>query len=335
MGANVQMRRTIVKRNKNGEIGTTCTIICDDSRIVLPNFKGQVDLIVTSPPYADARRKHYDSVHPDNFANWFLTFHEPFYEALKPEGSLIINIKDRVVDGVRHRYVWHTIEALCQAGWYSIEDYLWHKTNAMPGYWPNRLRDGWEYCFHLAKQKKPFFNPDAVKKPIGDWTKTRLNNLGKNDLDRHNSVNESGFGRNVSRWVGKNEVLPDNVLSLAVVGKNKKHPAVFPVELPTFFIRLLTPEGGMVVDPFGGSGSSGIAAMQTERNSVLIDNNNNYCSVAVERVQKEANGELLASEETPLLQHHHNGKTLQPRLLESDEAIHLSEVETFDDPSVA
>jgi site-specific DNA-methyltransferase (adenine-specific)/site-specific DNA-methyltransferase (cytosine-N4-specific) len=126
-----------------------------------------VDLIVTSPPYADARRSHYESIHPDKFAEWFLTFHDPFYNALKPAGSLIINIKDKVVNGVRHRYVWRTIEALCERGWFAIDDYLWHKPNPMPGYWPTRLRDGWEYCFHLAKSKRPFFNPDAVKKPVG------------------------------------------------------------------------------------------------------------------------------------------------------------------------
>ncbi len=135
----------------------------------MSEFAGQVDLIVTSPPYADARSKHYDSVHPDKYKDWFLTFHEPFFNALKPDGSLILNIKDKVVDGVRHQFVWHTIEALSACGWYSIEDYIWHKTNPMPGYWPTRLRDGWEYCFHLAKSKRPYFNTNGVRKPIGDW----------------------------------------------------------------------------------------------------------------------------------------------------------------------
>lgn len=235
-----------------------CTVIHGDCRAELAAFAGQVDLIVTSPPYADARHKHYDGVHPDKFAEWFLGFHEPFYNALKPTGSLVLNIKDKVVDGVRHRFVWHTIEALCERGWFAIDDYLWHKTNPMPGYWPTRLRDGWEYCFHLAKSKRPYFNPDGVRKPIGDWVESRLNKLGQNDLARHNSVNESGFGRDISKWVGKQTVLPSNVLSIeaaeedeftpaentpsnvisrALVGKNKGHPAVFPVELPAFFIR--------------------------------------------------------------------------------------------------
>lgn len=283
----------LIRKNRLGDVEGRCTVICDDSRHVLNHFKGQVDLIVTSPPYADARHRHYDSVHPDKFADWFITFHEPFYAALKPEGSLVINIKDRVVDGVRHRYVWHMIEALCERGWYAIDDYLWHKPNPMPGYWPTRLRDGWEYCFHLAKTKKPYFDHESVKQPIGEWAETRLSNLGEGDLSRHNSVNNSGFGRDLSKWVGKDKVLPSNVITSAVVGKNKKHPAVFPVELPQFFIKLLSPLGGLVVDPFGGSGSTGIAALLEKRNSLIIDNNENYCNVALERLKKEAAAELV------------------------------------------
>lgn len=264
---------------------TTCTVIEGDSRDALTTFKGQVDLIVTSPPYADARRNHYDSVHPDDFANWFITFHEPFWNALKPTGSLVINIKDKVVDGVRHRYVWRTMEALAERGWYAIDDYIWNKTNPMPGYWPNRLRDGWEYCFHLAKSKKPYFNADAVRQPIGNWVESRLKNLGENDLSRHNSVNNSGFGRDISKWVGKKTVLPTNVISIAVVGKNKGHPAVFPVDLPLFFIKLLCPEDGLVVDPFGGSGTTGVAALSMGCRCILIDNNPVYVQEAIKRLQ--------------------------------------------------
>lgn len=275
-------------KSKSHQRFTSCTLINGDSRKELAAFEGQVDLIVTSPPYADARSKHYDSVHPDEFVEWFLTFHEPFFNALKPDGSFVINIKDKVVNGVRHRFVWRTIEALCDLGWNSIDDYIWHKTNPMPGYWPTRLRDGWEYCFHLSKSKKPYFNADAVRKPIGDWVESRLRKLGQNDLNRHNSVNASGFGRDISKWVGKQTVLPSNVLSIPLVGKNKGHPAVFPVDLPLFFIKLLCPQDGLVVDPFAGSGTSGIAAISLGRRCVLIENNDDYCEQALKRIQTEA-----------------------------------------------
>jgi site-specific DNA-methyltransferase (adenine-specific)/site-specific DNA-methyltransferase (cytosine-N4-specific) len=280
-------------------LDTDCTIIHGDSREELKAFEGQVDLIVTSPPYADARQKQYDGVHPDEFVDWFLTFHEPFFKALKPNGSFVLNIKDKVVDGVRHRFVWHTIEALAERGWHSIDDYIWHKTNPMPGYWPTRLRDGWEYCFHLAKDIRPYFDSEAVKQPIGDWVETRLKKLGENDLSRHNSANESGFGRDVSRWVGKKKVLPSNVLSLALVGKNKGHPAVFPVDLPLFFIKLLCPEGGLVVDPFAGSGTTGIAALASGRNCILIEKDIDYCREAIKRLQDEGKALLNGNHDLP------------------------------------
>lgn len=285
------------------ETGAVCRIILGDCRHELRKFEGEVDLIVTSPPYADARRNHYDSVHPDDFSEWFLTFHEAFYSALKPNGSLVINIKDKVVDGVRHRFVWRMIESLCDRGWFAIDDYIWHKPNPMPGYWPTRLRDGWEYCFHLAKTKRPYFDPDSVRKPIGDWVGPRLKNLGKNDLSRHNSVNSSGFGRDISKWVGKDTVLPSNVLTVPLVGKNKGHPAVFPVDLPLFFTRLLCPEDGLVVDPFSGSGTTAIAALLSERNCILIENNQTYCDASVTRIQNET-GAMIVNEYTPASLYH-------------------------------
>jgi len=264
-----------------------CRIIHGDSREVLKNFKGRVDLIVTSPPYADARKKHYDSIQPDRYAEWLMTFNELFQDVLKPDGSLILNIKDKVVGGVRHRYVWDTIQMLSKAGWCAVDDYIWHKTNPMPGFWPNRLRDGWEYCFHLSKSKKPYFNSNEIKKPVGSWTSARLAKLGDNDLNRHNSSNASGFGRDISRWVGRNKVLPSNVLSLPLVGKNMGHPAVFPITLPQFFIKLLSPPGGLILDPFAGSGTTGLAALLEDRNCILVDNNEEYCEIAKKRIERE------------------------------------------------
>lgn len=264
-----------------------CLIVHGDSRAELGKFEGQADLLVMSPPYADARKRHYDSIHPEDFADWFASFHQSFWSALREDGNLVINIKDKVVDGVRHRFVWRMIDKLTSLGWHCIDDYIWHKPNPMPGFWPTRLRDGWEYCFHLAKTKRPYINQDAVRKPVGDWVKTRLAKLGSNDLQRHNSVNDSGFGRDISKWVGKTTVLPSNVLSLPLVGKNKGHPAVYPVELPMFFIKMLSRPGGLVIDPFGGSGSTAIAALTAGRDCVLIDNDLGYCEVAYHRIMQE------------------------------------------------
>ena len=262
-------------------------VICGDSRKVLPTLSEKADLIVTSPPYADARKSHYESTHPDKFCDWLLSFSDVFNNALREDGSLVLNLKDKVIGGIRHRYVWHTIEALSKEGWYCIDDYIWHKTNPMPGRWPNRLRDGWEYCFHLSKTNRPYFNHDNVRKPIGDWVHSRLHNLSETDLSRHNSENNSGFGRNISKWVGRTTILPSNVLSMPLVGKNKGHPSVYPTDLPLFFIKLLSREGSVIVDPFCGSGTTAIAALSVIRRCILIDNNKGYCQLARRRILEE------------------------------------------------
>lgn len=263
----------------------TVDIFFGDSREVLSKFPdGYFNLIMTSPPYADARKNHYDSIHPDNFAEFFLTFHEEFWRVLADDGSFILNIKDKVVDGQRHRYVWKTILELNEKGWLCIDDYVWHKPNAMPGYWPNRLRDEWEYCFHLTKNKKFKMIQESVKKPIGDWSVKRLANLTGKSAIRHNSENDSGFGRDLNKWVDKETVLPGNVISVPLIGKNMGHPAVFPNGLPEFFIKLFTAENDNILDPFAGSGSTGIAAIQNNRNAVLVDNKEEYIQVIRERL---------------------------------------------------
>lgn len=268
------------------------TILKGDCRTNLSKYpEGHFNLIFTSPPYADARKKHYDSILTEDFPAYFRTFHSEFWRVLADDGSLVINIKDKVVDGVRNRYVWKTILALEELGWRCVDDYLWVKPNAMPGYWVNRLRDEWEYCFHLTKNKKFAMFQEAVKKPIGDWAEKRLAKLNGKSAERHNSENDSGFGRDLRNWENKDMVLPGNAISVPVVGKNMGHPAAFPVSLPEFFIKLFTKPGDNVLDPFGGSGTTGVSAIQLQRNVVLIDNKDEYIEVMKARLAK-ANAEL-------------------------------------------
>lgn len=259
-------------------------ILHGDCRTLLKNWPEPVDLIITSPPYADARQKSYGGVAPDAYVEWLTRFHSVFWQALKPEGSLILNLKDKVVDGVRHRYVWHSIERLSQLGWRCIEDYCWHKKTTMPGYWPTRFRDAFEYCFHLAKCKHPYINQQAVKVPMAASTRERMQRALKRPLTAYVSATGSGFTRNPARWQQSDLVLPTNVLHLAPETRNQHHPAAFPVALPRFFIQLLSPPGGLVLDPFAGSGTTGVAALELSRRVVLMDQCEAYCRVAEQRL---------------------------------------------------
>jgi len=266
----------------------TYTIIQGDSRQVLKSFKdGHFSLICCSPPYADARKNHYDSIKPEDYPEFMLSFHDELWRVLDENGSFILNLKDKIVNGQRDRYVWKTIMALSDKGWLCQDDYIWVK-NGMPGYWPNRLRDGWEYCFHLTKCSKVVMYQDAVKQPIGKWAHKRMPNLKGTDLERHNSRTNSGFSRDLRKWLGKDTVLPSNVLKLGNVGRNMGHPAVYPVGLPGFFIKLFTKENDFVLDPFGGSGSTGVAALGLGRNVVLIDTKTEYIKLMAERMEKAA-----------------------------------------------
>jgi DNA modification methylase len=263
----------------------TLNINHGDARKELSKYPdGYFNLIITSPPYADARKNHYDSINPDNFPEFILSFHDQLWRVLADDGSFVLNIKDKVIDGVRNRYVWKTIMSLADKGWKCVDDYLWIKPNAMPGYWPNRLRDEWEYCFHMTKNNKFAMYQNAVKKPMGEWAGKRLANLNGKSAIRHNSENNSGFGRDLRKWVGKDWVLPGNTVSVPLIGKNMGHPAVFPVGLPEFFIKLFTKENNNVLDPFAGSGSTGLAALQLNRNVTLIDTKEEYINVIKERL---------------------------------------------------
>lgn len=246
--------------------------------------KLSVDLIMTSPPYADARKKEYGGPNPDDFVDWFLPIVDAAKEVLKPTGTFIINIKEKVVKCERHTYVLDLIIAMRNKGWLWTEEWLWHKKNCFPGKWPNRFRDSWERCLQFNLQKNFKMNQDAVMVPIGDWAEDRLKNLSNKDKTRDNSSSGSAFGKKVENWVGRDMVYPTNVLHLATECGNKKHSAAFPEALPSFFIKLFTDKNDLVLDPFEGSGTTGVAATKLERNYIGIDLNSKYSNMSKERI---------------------------------------------------
>jgi DNA modification methylase len=263
-------------------------ILLGDCETILEHWPDQcVDLIVTSPPYADSRRGTYGGVHPDDYVDWFLPKAHQFQRVLKPTGTFILNIKEKVVEGERHIYVLALILALRTEGWLWTEEYIWHKKNCYPGKWPNRFRDAWERCLQFNLSKRFYMNQEAVRVPMGDWAKSRLRRLSATDHRRDESRVASGFGKNVSRWVGRKEAYPTNVLHLATECANRGHSATFPLALPEFFIKLFTKPGDVVLDPFMGSGTSLVAARRLGRRGFGIDVRPEYCELACKALQQE------------------------------------------------
>ena len=232
-------------------------IKCGDCADVLLDYPDSFfDLIVTSPPYADCRAKTYGGVRPDDYVEWFLPRSAQFLRVLKPSGTFILNIKEKVVDGERHTYVIELIMALRKQGWLWTEEFIWHKRNCHPGKWPNRFRDAWERCLQFNKSKKFQMFQESVMVPMGKWAETRLKHLGKHDVVRFDSQVGSGFGKNIANWIGRDKAYPSNVLHLATETDNRNHSATFPRPLPEWFIKLFTKEGNWVLDPFVGCGTT-------------------------------------------------------------------------------
>ena len=249
-----------------------------------------VDLIMTSPPYADARSP---GVAPDIYVEWFLDRSSGFMRVLKPRGTFILNIKERVVGGERHTYVIDLIKALRGQGWLWTEEWIWHKKNCHPGKWPNRFRDAWERCLQFNLNRDFAMYQDAVRVPIGDWAMSRLNSLSKKDRKRDPSASGSSFAKKVANWVGRDLVYPTNVLHLATECGNKQHSAVFPVELPAFFIKLFTVTNDLVLDPFEGSGTTGVVAVELQRQYIGIDIVSGNTAAATDRIEQMKLGQAL------------------------------------------
>ena len=233
-----------------------------------------IDLIVTSPPYADARKHTYGGVPPEEYVGWFCARADEMYRILSPTGSFVLNIKEKAQNGERHTYVLDLILALKRdVGFRWVEEYIWHKKTSAPGKWKYRFRDSWERLLHFSKGKDIKMRQDAVKIPIGDWTSKRLSNMSENDKSRQESSTRSKVGRCIANWEGQDTVYPSNVLHKSPVAHNTGHSAAFPEWLPEFFIKLFTDDGDIVLDPFLGSGTTCRVAERMGRIPVGIEIN--------------------------------------------------------------
>lgn len=244
-----------------------------------------IDLIVTSPPYANQRKNTYGGVTTDQYVEWFLPISAQLLRILKPTGTFILNIKEKVVNGERSTYVMELILAMRKQGWLWTEEFIWHKKNSYPGKWPNRFRDAWERLLQFNKSKKFAMYQEEVMVPMGDWAKSRLKNLSETDKCRDNSKVGSGFGKNISNWIGRDKAYPTNVLHLATECNNKKHSAAFPEELPQWFIKLFTQEGDTVLDPFAGSGTTLFVAERMGRNAIGVELMDEYYQMIKEQIE--------------------------------------------------
>ncbi len=224
---------------------------------------------------------------PDAYVAWFLPISQELLRVLKPTGTFILNIKEKVVDGERHTYVLELILAMRKQGWLWTEEFVWHKKNSYPGKWSNRFRDSWERLLQFNKQRQFAMYQDEVMIPMGDWAEKRLKNLSETDKVRDTSKVGSGFGKRVANWLERDKVYPTNVLHMATETRNKNHSAAFPEALPEWFIKLFTREYDTVLDPFMGSGTAIRVAKRLRRSGIGIEILPDYFELAQREIAEE------------------------------------------------
>lgn len=233
-----------------------------------------IDLIVTSPPYAELRAHTYGGIPANEYVDWWMPRAQQMRRVLKPTGSLILNIKEGVTDGERQTYVLELVQTMRQAGWKWIDEYIWHKPNPMPGNYGRRLKDGWEHLHHFAPTLTPAFYPDNVTQPLAPET---LNSTGYQH-HRHQTTYPTGRQMDWQRLADRQTARPSNVITCGIGGSihsGSTHTAQYPEQIPQFFINLLTTYNNHVLDPFLGSGTTYRVAKAMNRQATGIEINPN------------------------------------------------------------
>jgi DNA modification methylase len=256
---------------------------------VLP--EGSVDLWFTSPPYADARA--YSRIHPDHYVEWFLPFGKHMLSATSGTGWLVLNIKNRVaksgpLQGQRHPYVYELVLALQQQGWRWLETYIWAKPNGVPGRFGPRTKDSFEYVYAFARGQKPYFDLDAIRVPYrttpGEIERRKLDTLGRRNTD-------AGFGRDRTRTYLRGGADPGNVVPVPQTYNQYRgaggHTAAMPEKLAEFFIKACSAEGGVVIDPFAGSGTTIVAARRLGRRAGGLEIQRGFAKAARQRLAND------------------------------------------------
>ena len=246
-----------------------------------------VDVIFTSPPYADRRKNSYKGYHHTVYNDWFVEIASEIKRVLKPTGSFFLNIKPHCEKVERLLYTYELVIRLRnEVGFKFVDEFSWTK-NGVPGRFVGRFKNAFEPVYHFKKGDKITFNPYEVAGPMKEESLARASRKASGE-----STNGSGFAgmRKNETMANKKLALPSNHLHIPQKSNQftlqSKHPAVFPIELPEFFIKAFSNKGDIVLDPFVGSGTTAIACINTNRHYIGFELEKHYCDIANERIRK-------------------------------------------------
>jgi DNA modification methylase len=281
-----------------------------------------VQCCVTSPPYFGLRDYGHDGQiglesTPDEFVAKLVTVFREVRRVLRDDGTLWLNLGDSyarqggrestqprhwdgrqadagAMDSTRHAsdiglkpkdligIPWRVAFALQADGWWLRQDIIWHKPNPMPESVRDRCTKSHEYIFLLSKSANYFYNYEAVMEPVAESTVERLS---QPTLEKQAGSNRVPFKANgpMKAVGGMDERNRRSVWTINTQPYKGAHFATFPTEIPQVCILAGTKAGDTVLDPFGGSGTTGAVALELGRSAVLCELNPEYGKLIHER----------------------------------------------------
>jgi site-specific DNA-methyltransferase (adenine-specific) len=255
-----------------------------DSDLILKNIDSEsIDLVVTSPPYDNLRK--YNGVGDTWNHDKFKEIANKLCRTLKKGGVIVWNVNDKTENGSKTGTSFRQALYFMDLGLNLNDTMLWKKKNCMPQVKQPRYTQCFEYMFIFSKGKPKTFNP--IMRPCKSaglhyqsTAKIMGGESGRKSLDYH--VNSEMVDYNV--W---EMAVAQNRETYPVNGKEIKHPAVFPYELPYRHIQSWSNEGDIVLDPFAGSGTTLLAARDLKRKYIGIEMNSDYCEIIKQRLDKD------------------------------------------------
>ena len=279
-------------------------IICADAVEGLRSLPdSSISMCVTSPPYYGLRDYGSDQQigteeTPAAYIERLVAVFREVRRVLREDGTLWVNIADcyagsgkAVWNGIKPKDMigipWMLAFALRADGWYLRSDIIWNKINCLPESVRDRPTKSYEHIFLLSRSPRYFFDADAIKEPITEESRKRYQR-GRSEGSKYGvfsgdqCINGSDYGERMrgQKLRNKRDIWHISTNSYRMDG----HFAMFPEKLVEPCILAGSQEGGIVLDPFFGSGTTGAVAKRLGRRFIGIDLNPDYCRMAQQRI---------------------------------------------------
>lgn len=252
---------------------------CLDQIPMLPDQS--INAVITSPPYARQRVHQYGGIPEEEYPEWFVSVMDAIKPKLKPDGSIIVNIRSHVKDGAVSDYVLRTRLALRDAGWIENEELIWHKPDSAPLGSVHRPRRNYENILWFSTCKNPAIDLRAA----GFIAKNRGSGGFHDTKKAHQFPGLYGRFKNAQ---GNVVAKVSDVITVPINGaaRNNPHPAAFPPALAYYLIQTFSAIGDVILDPFAGSGTTMLVARALDRASIGIERMARYRKLIEKRIAK-------------------------------------------------